>query len=89
MELSFYQECIPQHINFLQIADMRDETHKIEKEVESSHRLVSQLEIASAVVPTDSKSPKLEGYLFKRTSNTFKTWNRRWFSLFDNNLVYR
>lgn len=31
----------------------------------------------------------MEGYLFKRTSNAFKTWNRRWFYLYDNKLVYR
>ena len=23
----------------------------------------------------------IEGYLFKRTTNAFKTWNRRWFML--------
>lgn len=31
----------------------------------------------------------MEGYLFKRTSKGFKTWNRRWFYLFDNKLMYR
>lgn len=31
----------------------------------------------------------MEGYLFKRTSNAFKTWNRRWFYLKDNKLYYR
>lgn len=38
---------------------------------------------------TLSAMPSLQGYLFKRTSNAFKTWNRRWFSLQDNHLVYR
>ncbi|ENN72674.1 hypothetical protein YQE_10772, partial [Dendroctonus ponderosae] len=71
------------------IANMRDETHDIEKDVENSHALVSIPEITSAIGNGDSKSPKLEGYLFKRTSNAFKTWNRRWFYLFDNKLVYR
>lgn len=33
--------------------------------------------------------PSIQGYLFKRTSNAFKTWNRRWFSLQENQLVYR
>lgn len=68
---------------------MRDETRDIEKDVENSHALVSIPEITSAIGTGDSKSPKLEGYLFKRTSNAFKTWNRRWFYLFDNKLVYR
>ncbi|XP_040271368.1 arf-GAP with coiled-coil, ANK repeat and PH domain-containing protein 1 [Bufo bufo] len=30
-----------------------------------------------------------EGYLFKRASNTFKTWSRRWFSIQNNQLVYQ
>lgn len=38
---------------------------------------------------TLSSIPSIQGYLFKRTSNAFKTWNRRWFSLQDNQLVYR
>lgn len=31
----------------------------------------------------------MEGYLFKRTSKGFKTWNRRWFYLCDNKLMYK
>lgn len=31
----------------------------------------------------------IEGYLYKRTSNAFKTWNRRWFYLKNNQLAYR
>uniref|UniRef100_A0A8C9U2J1 Arf-GAP with coiled-coil, ANK repeat and PH domain-containing protein n=1 Tax=Scleropages formosus TaxID=113540 RepID=A0A8C9U2J1_SCLFO len=31
----------------------------------------------------------MEGYLFKRASNAFKTWNRRWFSIRNNQLVYQ
>lgn len=33
--------------------------------------------------------PQIEGYLFKRTSKGFKSWNRRWFYLCDNQLVYK
>uniref|UniRef100_A0A671N7Y3 Arf-GAP with coiled-coil, ANK repeat and PH domain-containing protein n=1 Tax=Sinocyclocheilus anshuiensis TaxID=1608454 RepID=A0A671N7Y3_9TELE len=29
------------------------------------------------------------GYLFKRASNAFKTWNRRWFSIQNSQLVYQ
>lgn len=29
----------------------------------------------------------MEGYLYKRSSNAFKTWNRRWFQIKDNKLV--
>ncbi|XP_022697427.1 arf-GAP with coiled-coil, ANK repeat and PH domain-containing protein 2-like isoform X2 [Varroa jacobsoni] len=31
---------------------------------------------------------QLEGYLFKRTTNAFKTWNRRWFVLDNGSLSY-
>ncbi|XP_049338557.1 arf-GAP with coiled-coil, ANK repeat and PH domain-containing protein 2 [Astyanax mexicanus] len=31
----------------------------------------------------------MEGYLFKRASNAFKTWNRRWFSIQHSQLVYQ
>lgn len=66
---------------------MRDETYKIQKELENTHSLVSNIE--PDIIKNDKNSPKMEGYLFKRTSNAFKTWNRRWFYLYDNKLVYR
>uniref|UniRef100_A0A8C3IFC2 Arf-GAP with coiled-coil, ANK repeat and PH domain-containing protein n=1 Tax=Chrysemys picta bellii TaxID=8478 RepID=A0A8C3IFC2_CHRPI len=31
----------------------------------------------------------MEGYLYKRASNAFKTWSRRWFSIQSNQLVYQ
>ncbi|XP_062846960.1 arf-GAP with coiled-coil, ANK repeat and PH domain-containing protein 2-like [Trichomycterus rosablanca] len=31
----------------------------------------------------------MEGFLFKRASNVFKTWNRRWFMIKDNQLIYK
>uniref|UniRef100_A0A665V7F2 Arf-GAP with coiled-coil, ANK repeat and PH domain-containing protein n=1 Tax=Echeneis naucrates TaxID=173247 RepID=A0A665V7F2_ECHNA len=31
----------------------------------------------------------MEGYLYKRASNAFKTWSRRWFSIQKNQLVYQ
>ncbi|XP_062859495.1 serine/threonine-protein kinase pim-1-like [Trichomycterus rosablanca] len=31
----------------------------------------------------------MEGYLFKRASNVFKTWNRRWFLIQNNHLMYK
>ena len=35
-----------------------------------------------------SKDPGIQGYLFKRGQNAFRTWNRRWFYLSDNKLCY-
>nr|XP_039249914.1 arf-GAP with coiled-coil, ANK repeat and PH domain-containing protein 2-like [Styela clava] len=38
----------------------------------------------------DSSSARIiEGYLFKRASNAFKTWSRRWFSIHNNKLLYQ
>ncbi|XP_028998711.1 arf-GAP with coiled-coil, ANK repeat and PH domain-containing protein 1 [Betta splendens] len=31
----------------------------------------------------------MEGYLYKRASNAFRTWSRRWFSIQKNQLVYQ
>ncbi|XP_062846326.1 aurora kinase-like [Trichomycterus rosablanca] len=31
----------------------------------------------------------MEGYLFRRASNVFKTWNRRWFLIQNNHLMYK
>ena len=31
----------------------------------------------------------MSGYLFKRASNAFKSWSRRWFILRDNRIVYQ
>lgn len=71
------------------MAEMRSETSKLEKSLGNKHTLVK----SDDVVPMDGKGkpgvPRLQGYLFKRTSNAFKTWNRRWFYLNDNQLVYR
>lgn len=63
---------------------MRGESIKLEKEMENRHTLVSGKDL----VPSESTAG-MSGYLFKRTSNAFKTWNRRWFCLQDNQLVYR
>lgn len=29
----------------------------------------------------------MEGYLFKRATHAFRTWNRRWFQIKENKLV--
>ncbi|KAL1138154.1 hypothetical protein AAG570_009846 [Ranatra chinensis] len=61
---------------------MRAELAKLDKVLGNRHSLVNKNE---TVVPGEP----VEGYLFKRTTNAFKTWHRRWFCLKDNQLVYR
>ncbi|KAK4875509.1 hypothetical protein RN001_011931 [Aquatica leii] len=70
-----------------EVSQLQEDTYKIEKELENRHTIVKNQE----VICTSSVkgSPIIEGYLFKRTSSAFKTWNRRWFYLYENKLVYR
>ncbi|XP_076750552.1 centaurin beta 1A [Xylocopa sonorina] len=65
---------------------MRADSVKLEKEVENRHIYVTNRDLIPSPAPANQK---MEGYLFKRTSNAFKTWNRRWFCLRDHQLVYR
>ncbi|XP_075237326.1 centaurin beta 1A isoform X2 [Lycorma delicatula] len=71
------------------VGEMRSDTSKLEKSFGNKHTLVN----SNDIVPMDNKGkvglPRIQGYLFKRTSNAFKTWNRRWFYLNDKQLVYR
>ncbi|KMQ96943.1 arf-gap with coiled- ank repeat and ph domain-containing protein 2-like protein [Lasius niger] len=68
------------------LVKMRGDSNKLEKEMENRHIYVNNRDLIPSPVPGN---PKMEGYLFKRTSNAFKTWNRRWFCLKDHQLVYR
>ncbi len=66
---------------------MRNDTNILEKQLENRHTLVSSRDIIPTLIKSDRV--RLEGYLFKRTSNAFKTWNRRWFIIQDHQLVYQ
>ncbi|XP_071634413.1 arf-GAP with coiled-coil, ANK repeat and PH domain-containing protein 2 isoform X1 [Temnothorax longispinosus] len=68
------------------LVKMRGDSNKLEKEMQNRHIYVNNRDLIPSLIPGNSK---MEGYLFKRTSNAFKTWNRRWFCLKDHQLVYR
>lgn len=81
-----------------QLEGQRTESGKLEKSLSNCHTLVTSQDLVqpspstspSSTPPSDSPTPgHMEGYLFKRTSNAFKTWNRRWFYLKQNQLLYR
>ncbi|XP_041062230.1 arf-GAP with coiled-coil, ANK repeat and PH domain-containing protein 3-like isoform X1 [Carcharodon carcharias] len=68
------------------------------REMEHKHALIQQRTLLQDFSYDDSKvefnidAPNgvvMEGYLFKRASNAFKTWNRRWFSIQNSQLVYQ
>lgn len=44
--------------------------------------------ITPKTIESQPVANQIEGYLFKRTSKGFKSWNRRWFYLRNNQLLY-
>lgn len=76
--------------------EMDDYTSKIQDEFEllvrslpSKHLMVSNNELRPLCFDHKSEEVHLEGYLFKKASNGFKVWNRRWFILKDHQLLYQ
>ena len=68
------------------IGEMKRLSAVLEKHLEKRHALVSpDGQVVGEQPPSGSQvasgPPRLEGYLFKRGQNAFRTWNRRWFYL--------
>ncbi|XP_061493660.1 arf-GAP with coiled-coil, ANK repeat and PH domain-containing protein 2 isoform X2 [Rhineura floridana] len=64
------------------------------REMEQKHSTIQQKDFSSDDTKLEynidaASGIVMEGYLFKRASNAFKTWNRRWFSIQNNQLVYQ
>ncbi|XP_064137135.1 arf-GAP with coiled-coil, ANK repeat and PH domain-containing protein 3 isoform X3 [Loxodonta africana] len=64
------------------------------REMERKHAAIQQRDFSydESKAEFDVDAPSgvvMEGYLFKRASNAFKTWNRRWFSIQNSQLVYQ
>uniref|UniRef100_A0A672NI14 Arf-GAP with coiled-coil, ANK repeat and PH domain-containing protein n=1 Tax=Sinocyclocheilus grahami TaxID=75366 RepID=A0A672NI14_SINGR len=64
------------------------------REMEHKHATIQQRDFAydDPKLEFNVNAPNglvMEGYLFKRASNAFKTWNRRWFSIQNSQLVYQ
>jgi len=76
------------------IQGMRDSCQALEKQLEKRHTYVTQSDLQSfnaaseAAEKKEGKRGGIEGYLFKRGQNAFRTWNRRWFYLSNNKLCY-
>ena len=67
------------------VVEMKRLSSLLEKHLEKRHNLVSSDSLVNneaplTPAPTSGQS-RLEGYLFKRGQNAFRTWNRRWFYL--------
>ncbi|KAF6209976.1 hypothetical protein GE061_015731 [Apolygus lucorum] len=64
------------------LSDFQKGSKDVERTLTTRHDLVNQMDENPLAGP-------MQGYLFKRTSNAFKSWHRRWFLLSDGKLVYR
>ncbi|KAM7160728.1 arf-GAP with coiled-coil, ANK repeat and PH domain-containing protein 2 isoform 1-T1 [Macrochelys suwanniensis] len=67
---------------------------KEKRDMEQKHSTIQQKDFSSDDTKLEynvdaASGVVMEGYLFKRASNAFKTWNRRWFSIQNNQLVYQ
>uniref|UniRef100_A0A6G1S6N0 Arf-GAP with coiled-coil, ANK repeat and PH domain-containing protein 2 n=1 Tax=Aceria tosichella TaxID=561515 RepID=A0A6G1S6N0_9ACAR len=71
------------------LGNIQDEFETLTRNLPSKHLMVSNNELRPLVFDGKSENVHLEGYLFKRASNGFKVWNRRWFILKDHQLVYQ
>ncbi|TMS07163.1 Arf-GAP with coiled-coil, ANK repeat and PH domain-containing protein 2 [Larimichthys crocea] len=61
------------------------------KDLENKHLLVQQRDASGEpmVNPCPGSDDIIQGYLFKRCRRKPKTWKRCWFSIRDNQLIYR
>lgn len=68
---------------------IQDEFEILTRSLPSKHLMVSNNELKPLCFDNKAQQVHLEGYLFKRASNGFKVWNRRWFILKDHQLLYQ
>ncbi|XP_057183927.1 arf-GAP with coiled-coil, ANK repeat and PH domain-containing protein 1 isoform X1 [Triplophysa rosa] len=64
------------------------------RDMEQRHAAVKKKDVTydDSIMDFSPDAPNgivMEGYLYKRASNAFKTWSRRWFSIQKNQLVYQ
>ncbi|KAE9533921.1 hypothetical protein AGLY_009000 [Aphis glycines] len=81
-----------------EVVVMTAEAAEMENQLSEHHKLVDRFRfnvndtvMMNGDCENDAKGKdviRIEGYLYKRTSNAFKTWNRRWFYLKNNQLAY-
>ncbi|XP_071608346.1 arf-GAP with coiled-coil, ANK repeat and PH domain-containing protein 2 isoform X7 [Heliangelus exortis] len=77
-----------------QLDQLAVDAAKEKRDMEQRHSTIQQKDYSSDDAKLEynvdaANGIVMEGYLFKRASNAFKTWNRRWFSIQNNQLVYQ
>ncbi|XP_028654236.2 arf-GAP with coiled-coil, ANK repeat and PH domain-containing protein 1 isoform X1 [Erpetoichthys calabaricus] len=88
-QLENYRQQLAEQLHQLVLNSAREK-----RDMEQRHTMVKQKDISfdDSMVEFSSDAPNgiaMEGYLYKRASNAFKTWSRRWFSIQKNQLVYQ
>uniref|UniRef100_A0AAY4C858 Arf-GAP with coiled-coil, ANK repeat and PH domain-containing protein n=1 Tax=Denticeps clupeoides TaxID=299321 RepID=A0AAY4C858_9TELE len=90
----------PLHVPFSMLSLMEAQAqffhkgHESLKELESYRKSLNEEDVSyddslMGYCTEPANGIAMEGYLYKRASNAFKTWNRRWFSIQKNQLVYQ
>ncbi|XP_041662760.1 BAR_ACAPs and ArfGap_ACAP domain-containing protein isoform X2 [Cheilinus undulatus] len=74
-----------------QLSQLSSECNAKRKDLENTHLLVQQRDASGEpMVSSCTESDAIiQGYLFKRSRRKSKTWKRCWFSIRDNQLIYR
>ncbi|XP_040902209.1 BAR_ACAPs and ArfGap_ACAP domain-containing protein isoform X2 [Toxotes jaculatrix] len=74
-----------------QLSQLSAECAAKRKDLENKHLLVQQRDASGEpmVSPCPGSDDIIQGYLFKRSRRKSKTWKRCWFSIRDNQLIYR
>uniref|UniRef100_A0A3Q1HCD2 Arf-GAP with coiled-coil, ANK repeat and PH domain-containing protein n=1 Tax=Anabas testudineus TaxID=64144 RepID=A0A3Q1HCD2_ANATE len=74
-----------------QLSQLSAECAAKRKDLENTHLLVQQRDASGEPVvrPCPGNEDIIQGYLFKRSRRKSKTWKRCWFSIRDNQLIYR
>uniref|UniRef100_A0A673HL00 Arf-GAP with coiled-coil, ANK repeat and PH domain-containing protein n=1 Tax=Sinocyclocheilus rhinocerous TaxID=307959 RepID=A0A673HL00_9TELE len=88
-ELENYQKQLSDEYTQLVLNSAREK-----RDMEQSHGAVKKKDVLydDSIMDFSPDAPNgiaMEGYLYKRASNAFKTWSRRWFSIQKNQLVYQ
>lgn len=71
---------------------MRTESNQLAKLMEVQYATINSVadgQLTKSGASTNENVKNMEGYLFKRTTKGFKSWNRRWFYMHDNQLLYK
>lgn len=71
------------------LVNIQDNYETLIRNLPSKHLMVSNNELKPLCFDDQAQQVYLEGYLFKRASNGFKVWNRKWFILRDHQLLYQ